>query len=138
MKQVRGCSGVGVFACVRQDGGCFLLPHPHALTDLSATQPTCTPPATALRPARGKEGATGEGRGGGHALGGGGAEVERQVAVRTWIAGGAGVGGVGGHALGGGGGGGAGSKGGGGVAAVCVAWGRVYSAAQAQVCVGYY
>ena len=110
---VRGCTKIGVYACVRRDGGVFLvgLTHPS-----EADTPSPLGPEAYSRLPAAKGG--GDGGGGGRQSSG-----ERVVVVRTWIKLGMGVGGGRAQVKG--------RRG------TCVAWGRVYSATEAVVSVGY-
>jgi len=116
---IRACTKIGVYACVRRDGGVFLVRHSHH-SSADAASPEASSRLAAIR-GEGAGGAGGAGSAGG--AGRGQNRVERAVVVRTWIE--LGVGGAGGKAQV------TGRRG------TCVAWGRVYSETDAVVSVGY-
>jgi hypothetical protein len=105
--RIRVCSKLGVCACVRQDGGLFLAPHSPDAPGDALSTETTRTTSNYGLPSY-------EGVGGNH--------PKHCVAVRTWVSSGGGVRGAGER----------GSK-----TATCVAWGRVYSATDAVVSVGY-
>ena len=112
---VRACSQIGMYACARIDGGVFLVPHSNQASLDAASQQTAEPasPPSALEPA---------------APGGGESHIEHAVAVRTWIPPSVGAGRVRVEA---------GKSSTARRRATCLVWGRVYSATDALLSVGY-